>query len=218
MIVNPNKDKALKDGLFNYYKNDIMQRKIRKNESLNQEKNYDKNFIEEIKRSHDEEIFKRELEKSHRVNKSMQEYSDLMVRKEEERKRKYDQKYKIQQLEIYNQNQNSYKMPNHNMPLPINNNQYEFSNELNKIFRENNRKGENLNYIMHPNYKVGVKQIEEIEKNKKFEIQKYYKQILDSQVANPEMSGEFKKRNSGNNQQEINNMISNPCIYIQFLS
>ena len=79
--------------------------------------------------------------------------------------------------------------------------------DLNPRFKNQNMKVDNLNYIMHPDNSVGVRQLNEMERNKKFESQKYYKNMLDSQMSIPSMSGMQKKgyvNPSGN-------MISNPC-------
>jgi len=201
MYVHP--DKELKDNLFNYYQQELTDRRIRKDDYIKQEKMSDKVYIDQIKRSNEEERMRKEMEKAKRVNENMQDYGQLMMKKDEQRRQKFG---KIEE-NIMNNNNN-----NQNINYNNNNNNYgNYPNnpnmDLNPRFKNQNMKVDNLNYIMHPDNSVGVRQLNEMERNKKFESQKYYKNMLDSQMSIPSMSGMQKKgyvNPSGN-------MISNPC-------
>ena len=226
MYVHP--DKALKDGLFNYYQKDIMDRKIRKDENNNQEKNLDRNFIDQIKRSNDDERMKREGEKSKRVNDSMQDYGKLMMKKDEDRRKKLgkmDENYNQQGQMMDNNSQggsqyinnNIYDYPNSNA-ANANANSNISMNMNNDAKIKKNMKGVDLNMIMHPDNAIGVRQLNEMERNKKFEFQKYYKNMLDSQIGhpgnpgNPALSGGSRVQKKGyGNALPLGNVISNPC-------
>ena len=225
MYVHP--DKALKDGLFNYYQKDIMDRKMLKDQNTNQEKDSDRNFIDQIKRRNEEERMKNMGEKSKKVNDSMQDYGKLMMKKDEDRRNKLksiDQNYNQQgQMMIDNNNSqvnNNQYMNNNNISggNPNNNaanaNMGMGMNNDSKI--KKNMKGVDLNLIMHPDNNIGVRQLNEMERNKKFEFQKHYKNMLDSQIGhpgNPAMSGsmgDLRRRGYGNSN-PVGNMITNPC-------
>jgi len=227
MYVHP--DKALKDGLFNYYQKDIMDRKMRKDENNTQEKVLDRNFIDQIKRSNDDERMKKEGEKSKRVNDSMQDYGKLMMKKDEDRRKKlgkidenYNQQGQIMDNNSQGGNSNQYmnndniyggypnNAANANANMSMNNNNMNNDAKIKK-----NMKGVDLNMIMHPDNNIGVRQLNEMERNKKFEFQKYYKNMLDSQIGhpgNPALSGSGRVQKKGyGSALPIGNIISNPC-------
>jgi len=237
MYVHP--EKALKDGLFNYYQKDIMDRKILKDENTNIERNSDRNFIDQIKRRNEDERMKNMGEKSQRVNESMQDYGKLMMKKDDDRRKKLtrmDENYNQQgqvmmdnnsqlnnniQGNHSNQYQNNNNVqggypgsyPNNNNAANSNNANMGMNNDS-KI--KKNMKGVDLNLIMHPDNNIGVRQLNEMERNKKFEFQKHYKNMLDSQVGHPGnplmMSGSIgmQKRWYGNSH-PLGNIITNPC-------
>ena len=229
-----NTDRNVKDNLFQMNQQDIMQRRQRKDDYNIQEKQSDKNFIEQIKRRNEEENSKKNFEKQRRINENMQEYNLFWLKKDEERKNKFT---KFQDVNINNYpinngnfddiNNNNYQNLNPNLNYNANSNIYS-NNNLNN---PNNRvdfdsKKDHLNPIMNPDY-IGIRRIDDLEKNKKMEGQKIYKNMLDAQVIMKPNSNElsaFNRDNSisllalnkRNNNEEMFN--KNPCnFFFKFL-
>jgi hypothetical protein len=203
-------DRELKNNLFNYYQQELTERKMRKEDNITKEKLADKLYIDQIIKNNEEDRIKKEAEKANRVNEGMYDYGQAIMRKDEERRKKFG---RIEENIVNNMNNNN----NTQLMNFINNNNNNNSNiygahqnnqinDMNPKFNNPN-KVDHLNYIMHPDKNLGIKQIDEIERNKKFELQKYYKNILDSQLNYPSLSGMHKK----GYENPTGNMISNPC-------
>lgn len=188
-----NADRNVKDNLIQMYQQDIMQRRQRKDEYSFQEKQNDKIFIEQINKKNEEENVKKAMEKQRRANENMQEYNQFWVKKDEERKNKFSKPADV--------NINNYAMNNSN----INNNNYQNSNYNSNPISNNNpnlridfdSKRDHLNPIMNPDY-IGIRKIEDIEKNKKAEVQKLYRNMLDAQVSMKPNTNEWNSVNREN--------------------
>lgn len=204
MFVNP--DKQLKYNLFNYYKHDINDRRLRKEDDMMIEKLHDKVYMDQIKRSNMEEKMRQDSEKQRYINQRMNDYSNFMHQKDEERRNKF-----VKNPEIYNENANFNKSQSiscMNQLNSINNNPYspKSMNPDMTLMNMNKVKKDNLNHILYPEY-IGVKKLSEIEKNDRNEYQKFYKNMLDSQMNYKTSSPET----YNNNHYVVNNMVSNPC-------
>jgi hypothetical protein len=204
-------DRELKNNLFNYYQHELTERKLRKEDDITKEKLADKLYIEQIIKNNEEDRIKKEMERANRVNAGMYDYGQALMRKEEEKRKKFG---RVEENIINNMNNNNNINSNqHINNLNNNNNNYIYGSHPNIYKKDlnpkytNPNKVDHLNYIMHPDKNMGLKQIDEIERNRKFELQKYYKDILDSQMNHPAINGNKKKGYDYTK----GNMISNPC-------
>lgn len=186
-----NADKNIKDNLFNIYRQDLIDRKQRKEENILQEKIIDKNYIDQINRVNQEDSVKRNMERMRRIKENMNDYNSFWIRKDEERKNKFAKNNDV--------NINTYAMDNNNSSnINSYNNHFDISsanNNSNNNYNQNNYNSSNtnqkvdfdsqkdhLNPILNPDY-IGIRQIENFEKNKKQKLQKFYKNQLDSQIT-----------------------------------
>ena len=202
-----NPDKNLKDNLYNYYKQDMMERRIRKDEDFTTEKVNDKVYMDQIKRRNEEDKNKKEIDRAKKLNENMNDYNKFSSTKDEERRNKY---IKFKEINTNNSNvNNSQSMGNMNqMDLysQFSSNSLNNMNPDMTLMNMNNLKKDSLNYIMNPDH-IGVIKIKEMEKNKKFEFQKFYKNMLDSQMNYNEVSSPKMQKSYD----QGGNMISNPC-------
>lgn len=200
-----NADKHIKDNLFQMNQQDIIQRRQRKDDYLFQEKQSDKDFIAQVKRRNEEENQLKTVEKQRRINENMQEYNQLWLKKDEERKHKFSkyQDVNINNYAINNNNSNFQNMNpnlNYNTNNNINNNVYGSSNNNNNNpnFRVDfDSKKDHLNPIMNPDY-IGIRKIDDLEKNKKMEGQRIYRNMLDAQINLKPNANEWSSVNKEN--------------------
>lgn len=220
-----NADKQVKDNLFHMYQQDIMQRRQRKDEYVFQEKQSDRDFIEQIKRRNEEENQKKTFEKQRRINENMQEYNQFWQKKDEERKNKFSkfQDVNINNYAVNNTNNNNYQNSNQNLNYnsnPYGNNVgYNSGNTNPNIRVDFDSKKDHLNPIMNPDY-IGIRKIDDLAKNKKMEEHRIYKNMLDAQMNLKPNSNEWNRinkentisllaLNKRNNNEEMFN--KNPC-------
>jgi hypothetical protein len=203
-----NPDKHIKENLFNYYRQDINERRIVKEENFNMEKMNDKVYMDQIKRNNQEEKLRMDSQRLKRVNDNLNEYGLFINKKDEEMKNKYKKN-----SDFYHENYqkgNSQSMGNLNQLEFFNNNISPNSpksiNPDMTLINETKVKKDSLNYILQPDY-IPVIKLNQMEKNNKNEYQKFYRNILDSQLNYVINSPEKQI----NNYKNVVNMISNPC-------
>jgi len=194
------------------YQQDIAQRRQRKDEYHLQEKQSDKQFIDEINRKNQEENMRRQMEKQRKINETKQEYNQFMIKKDEDRKNKFNKNidFNINNYAINNTltNPNSYDNNNNNMNFNRDGSNYNPNMRM-----DFDSKRDHLNPILNPDY-IGIRKIEDLEKNKKMEVQKMYKGMLDAQMhmkpgnsrENSISLLELNKKNSNDN-----GFNRNPC-------
>lgn len=205
-------DKQLKENLFNYYKYDINERRMRKEEDLMNEKLNDKVYMDQIKRNNMEIKHRQESERQRLINETMNDYNNFMNKKEEDRRNRFNKN----SSGIYNENVNFNKSQSISIADQMNSMNINPYSKMNmnpdmSLINMNKVKKDNLNHILYPEY-IGVKKLYEMEKNDKNEFKKFYKNILDSQMNYKSSSPDY------NNNYMVNNMISNPCkIFLIFL-
>jgi hypothetical protein len=206
MLMNP--DKNIKVGLFNYYREDINERRMIKEENTNLEKRNDKVYMDQIKRSNQEEKLRMESQRLKRVNENLNEYGQFLSKKDEEMRNKFKKNTDIYH-ENYQKKGNSYSMGNLNQFEIFNSNISSNSpkniNPDMTLINESKVKKDSLNFILQPDY-IPVRKLNEMEKNNKNEYQKFYRNILDSQ-----MDYMINSPDQINNYKNVVNMISNPC-------
>jgi hypothetical protein len=205
MYVHP--DKELKNNLYNYYQQELYERKIRKDDETSREKLTDKIFIDQVMRSNEEQRIKKEMERARRVNEGMSGFAQLSMKKEEDRKKKYckmedNMQNNITNQSIYNDEYTIYEN-NHN-GNGTNNNNMDKSPRL-----KNPNKADNLKVIFQPDNKVDFRQLNDMERSRKIEMQRYFKNMLDSQMSHPAIMNQLMQKKGYDNFQ--GNMISNPC-------
>jgi len=223
MLFNANKQ--VKDNLFNMYQQDIMQRRQRKDDYLFQEKQSDKLIIEQLKRRNEEENQKQTFEKQRRINENMQEYNQFWQKKDEERKNRFT---KFQDVNINNyaiSKNNNFQNNNLNLshnPNPYENNISGSNNNFNmnpNLRVDFDSKKDHLNPILNPDY-IGIRKIEDMEKNKKMEEQRIYRNMLNAQINLKPSSNDWNTVNRENtislmalNKKNINEEMfnKNPC-------
>lgn len=216
MLMNP--DKQLKDKFFNMYKQDMNDRRLRREEFINTEKMHDKFYMDQITRNNFEEKMRQENHKQKIINDTMNDYGKFMNRKEEERKNKYLKNYEMP-MENYNIN-SSHSMGNLNQ-FDLYNNSVSPSANMNPdmtLINEKKAKKDSLNHILYPEY-IGPRKLNEMERNNKNEFQKFYKHMLDSQMNYRSNSPEIAlMQHKDINRFDGNvNMVSNPCKDFFFL-
>lgn len=165
-------DKNIKESLFNMYKKDLIDRQVKKEEEITKEKIQDKYFINEVKRLNEEERCRRSIEKKKVTSENMNSYNELWRGKDEERKNRY---YKVFDPKINYPILNEETI-NQNKPILARNRSYDFNS---KIQFDSQR--DHVNNILQPDY-LGVKNLQNLEKNHKQEFHKIYKNCLDSQI------------------------------------
>ena len=103
-------DKNIKESLLNMYKKDLIERQVKKEDFISKEKLQDKNFIDGVMRSNEEESNRRSIEKKRVTDENMNSYHELWRGKDEARKNRYyrvfDKKINnpIMDEEIFNKN------------------------------------------------------------------------------------------------------------------
>ena len=165
-------DKYVKEGLFNMYKRDLIDRQTRKEEEISKERFEDKNFVEQIVKINEEEKRKRSVEKKKITNENMNSYNQLWRGKDEERKNRY---YRVFDAKINYPTLNQ-EVISQNRPFISTNRSYDFNSNINFGSQR-----DHVNNILQPDY-LGVRNLQSLEKNNKQEIQKIYKNFLDSQI------------------------------------
>lgn len=205
MLMHP--DKQIKENLFNYYTQELNQRRLMKEETTHMEKLNDKVYMDQIKRNNQEEKMRMDSQRMRRVNENLNEYGLFISKKDEEMKNRYKRN-----SDIYKENYlkgNSHSMGNLNQLEMFNSNLKPNSpmsiNPDMTLISESKTKKDHLNFILQPDY-IPVRKLNEMEKNNKNEYQKFYRNILDSQMNYMINSPDIK-----NNYKNVVNMISNPC-------
>ena len=200
-----NADKQIKDNLFQMYQQDIIERRQRKDDYISNQKQSDKFFIEQLKQRNEEESQKKILERQRRINENIQDYNQFWLKKDEERKNKFS-KYQDVNINNYAINNSNDKdnFQNLNPNLNYNGNAYldlntnsDGNNPNNRVDYDSNK--DHLNHIMNPDF-IGGRKIHDLERSKKIEGQKMYRDMLDAQInlkPNPN------ERNSGNRDNTI---------------
>jgi len=165
-------DKNVKESLFKMYKKDLIDRQVIKEDKITKEKIQDKNFIDEVVRLNEEEHRRRSMEKKRVTNENMISYNQLWRGKDEERKNRY---YKVFDPKVNYPIMNE-EMINQNKPFFARNRSYDFNSKM-----QFDSQRDHINNIMHPDY-LGVKNLQNLDKNHKQEYHKIYKNFLDSQI------------------------------------
>lgn len=224
-----NVDKHVKDNLFHMYQQDIMQRRQRKDDYLYQEKQLDKDFIDQIKRRNEDENTKKNLEKQRRINENMQEYNQFWQKKDEDRRNKFT---KLNEVNNYSKNNSNYQSNYQNLNPNINSFGNNHNINSNNNFNDQNAKLEfdskkdHLNPIMNPDY-IGIRKIDDLEKNKKMEVQKMYRDMLDAQISSKPNTNDLNFKNKENsislmtlNKRNVNEEMfnKNPCKTINVIN
>jgi len=198
--------KHVNDDLFNYYRQDTNVKRVRKEEYINTEKMHDKIYMDQIKRSNLEEKMRQESERQKRINDNMNDFSKFWGKKDEERRNNFAKKSDVH-YENYNKG-NSLSLGNMEMfNSNINPNSPQSINPDMTLINMNKVKKDNLNHILYPEY-MGVRKLDEIEKKNKNEYQKFYRNVLDSQMNYRTKSPDMMQTN---NYKNVVNMVSNPC-------
>ncbi len=242
-------EKEVKNNLFKIYQQEITQRRQHKDDVLFEQKRNDRNFMEQAKLRNEEENQKKLLEKQRRVNENMQEYNQFWMKKDEDRKHKFSKYSDVNNMNNYATNyinrniNNNFQNVDSNLKMNNNSNLNSISNASNEngnFNHSNNEYGntnnninsnnpnnkfdfdskkDHLNPILNPDY-IGIRKIQDIEKNTKIEGQRIYRNMLDAQMNMKPYSNEYSSINRENsislvafNKRNSNEEMynSNPC-------
>lgn len=194
-------DRNVKENMFQFLKREAEDHLAKKNENKNLKRNEERMRIESIMQKEREEQERKRMQKIKHMNDMMSEYNNMISKKGEDRslrKNKFED-IKINSYGVSSNKNNNEMREFENIPNNINSNAFVVPNDLNSQVEYmnshlNNTGSNNIlfNYLIGFNIKAdthinpithkNINNYDEFVRNKKYEQQKTYKEVLDSQV------------------------------------